>query len=75
MLVAMLAKTLLDPGCNFPEVTPKDVLALLRWTMTSVDTYFRAVNKKGRRWIPAPEACALCEHCHNICEPRSLYHA
>lgn len=58
-----------------PEVTPRDLLALLRWMMTSVDTYFRAVNKKGRRWIPAPEASALCQHCHNICEPRSLYHA
>ena len=54
---------------NWPEATPPDVLELLKWTMRAIDVYFRAINVKGRRWIPAPEASDLCQHCHNICDP------
>ena len=37
--------------------------------MRAIDVYFCAINVKGRRWIPAPEALDLCQHCHNICDP------
>lgn len=50
------------------EATPADLLQLLKWTANAMDTYFCAVNVKGRRWIPAPEAALLCQHCHNMCD-------
>lgn len=51
---------------------PGDLLGLLRFTMNATDVYFKAVNKKGRRWIPAPEAQNLCQMCHNICDARQF---
>ena len=54
---------------SWPKATPPDVLELLKWTMRAIDVYFCAINVKGRRWIPAPEALDLCQHCHNICDP------
>ena len=50
-------------------VTPADVLYLLRWTMSAVETYFCAINVKGRGWIPRPEALELAQKCHEMTEP------
>ena len=46
-----------------------EALALLRWVMGSVDVYFRAINVKGRRWIPVTEARGLVLRCHYIVDP------
>ena len=56
------------------EVTPSDLLGLLRWVMNAIDIYFRAVNVKGRRWIPATEARGLVQHCHNMTDSCQLTH-
>ena len=59
------------------QVTPGDLLFLLRWTMAAVESYFCAINVKGRRWIPRPEAIQLAQKCHDMTDPwhASVMHA
>ena len=46
---------------------PGDLVALLKWTMEKVNSYFHGIS--NRRWIPRPEAQVLVQDCHDMVEP------
>lgn len=43
---------------------PAEVVALLKWTLQNVQTYFKGIT--GRRWIPRPQALLLAQACHDF---------